>query len=226
MKRKISEFLLYQLAIPISLFVFKLIALTFRFKELKSENLSPFQGKKEIFIYGFQHSQIIPVIYFYRGIKMVSLASTHKDGEIAARGAAAFGISMVRGSSTRGGVAGLIGLKNFVDSGYDAALTVDGPRGPVGKVNNGIIYLAKLTGKKIVPAAFACGYKIRLTSWDRMVIPLPFSKGFFKFGDPIEVPPDLKDEDIEPIKARITEGLAKINKECEEAADGRAKSNS
>ncbi|HPD18616.1 MAG TPA: lysophospholipid acyltransferase family protein, partial [Candidatus Goldiibacteriota bacterium] len=146
----------------------------------------------------------------------VSLASLHRDGEIAAIAAGRFGISIVRGSSTRGGAKALLELKKYVNEGYDAALTVDGPKGPAGIVNNGVIYLAKLTGREIIPCCFACDRKIRLKSWDKLMIPLPFSKGIFNFGNPIRIPEHLEEKEIYTYKKKIQEELVRLNKEAEE----------
>ncbi|MCX8093614.1 MAG: lysophospholipid acyltransferase family protein [Candidatus Goldbacteria bacterium] len=213
---KFSEFLLKKILIPICIFIFKIIASTYRIKEINAYKITPYQGKERNYIYGFYHSQLLAHIYFYRNTKMVSLASLHRDGEIAAIVAQKFGITIVRGSSTRGGVEALLGLKKYINEGYDAALTVDGPRGPAGKVNNGVIYLAKLTGREIIPCCFACDRNIRLKSWDRFMIPLPFSKGVFNFGRPIKIPEDLKEKDIDFYREKIQKELNRINKEAEE----------
>jgi len=214
--KKINEMILKKILIPVAVFIFKIIAVTYKIKEINAFKKTPFQGKDKNYIYGFFHSQLLAHIYFYRNTKMVSLASLHKDGEIAAIVAQRFGITIVRGSSTRGGANALLGLRKHINDGYDAALTVDGPRGPAGTVNNGIIYLAKLTGKEIIPCCFACDKKIRLRSWDRFLIPLPFSKGVFNFGEPIKIPEDLKDEEINIYKEKIQKELIRINTEAEE----------
>lgn len=213
---RFTDFFLKKILIPIAIFIFKIIATTYRIKEINAYKLTPYQGKEKNYIYGFFHSQLLAHIFFYRNTKMVSLASLHRDGEIAAIVAQKFGITIVRGSSTRGGAKALLGLKKYINAGYDAALTVDGPRGPAGIVNNGVIYLSKLTGKEIVPCCFACDRKVRLRSWDRFMIPLPFSKGVFNFGKPIKIPSDLKDEDINYYKNKIQNELNRINKEAEE----------
>src|SRR6056297_3394938 len=154
--KKISEILIFKVAIPLGVILIKIMAFTYRFSEVNGRGVSPHQGKQKQYIYGFFHSQILAFVYNYRGTKMGSLASTHRDGEIAARVASGFGIKMARGSSTRGGAAALRGLKRLMGRGYDTALTVDGPRGPAGSVNRGVIYLASLTGKEIVPVGFSC----------------------------------------------------------------------
>lgn len=213
---KFTEQLLKKILIPAAVFIFRIIAFTYRIKEINGHKITPYQGKEKKYIYGFFHSQLLAHIYFYRNTKIVSLASLHKDGEIAAIVAQKFGITIVRGSSTRGGVEALLGLKKYINEGYDAALTVDGPRGPAGIVNNGVIYLAKLTGKEIVPCCFVCDKNIRLKSWDRFMVPLPFSNGIFNFGKPIKIPKNIKEEDISIYKEKIQKELVRINSEAEE----------
>lgn len=213
---KFTGLLLKKIFIPVAVFIFKIIASTYRIKEINAYKITPYQGKEKNYIYGFFHSQLLAHIYFYRNTKMASLASLHKDGEIAAIVAQKFGITIVRGSSTRGGTEALLGLRKYINEGFDAALTVDGPRGPAGIVNNGVIYLAKLTGREIVPCCFVCDKNIRLKSWDKFLIPLPFSKGVFNFGRPIKIPEDLKEEDINIYKEAIQKELVRINSEAEE----------
>lgn len=210
---KLKYFLLFNIIVPFIIFIFKIIGKTFNFKEIKKFNESPYNPlKKENYIYGFWHSQLIGFIYHYRNFKIASIASLHRDGEIAAKAAEKFGIKIVRGSSTRGGFKALLELKKLLQSGFDVAITVDGPRGPAESVNEGILYLAKLTGKKIIPVCFTCKWKIRLKSWDRLIIPLPFSKGYFGFGNPIFIPSNADDKEIEKFKKILQTELMSINK--------------
>jgi lysophospholipid acyltransferase (LPLAT)-like uncharacterized protein len=217
---KLNGFLLLNVGVPVIVFLVRLFGMTWRFRELTQTGAEPRRGKTETFIYGFMHCQQIAMIYSYRNMGLSSISSQHKDGEIAARAAGAFGIHMARGSSTRGGANALLGLKTFMEQGYAAAITTDGPRGPVGTVNKGVIYLAKLTGKKIVPVAFACDRKIKLRSWDKFEIPLPFAKGGFYFGEPVAVAPDISDEGIETLKQELTVRLREVNEKCEKAVNG------
>jgi lysophospholipid acyltransferase (LPLAT)-like uncharacterized protein len=217
--KQFRQFLLFKIAIPLVVFIFKLIALTYRMKEINTGKMTPRQGKEKQYIYGFFHSQLLPMIYFYRNTKMGSLASMSRDGEIAAVVAENFGITIIRGSSSRGGAAALMGMKSLFERGYDLALTVDGPRGPAGSVNNGVIFLGKLTGHEIIPACFCCSNSARLRSWDKLMIPLPFSKGYFNFGAPVAIPNDLADGDIPLYSEKIRKELERINKECSEALE-------
>jgi len=216
-----QRLLVFKIAIPAAVFVFKMIAATFNIKEMNAENISPRKPRAKKYIFAFKHSQLLEHIYFYRNTKMASLGSLSRDGEIAVVIAEKFGITMLRGSSSRGGAAALLGLKTLSEQGFDIALTVDGPRGPLGTVNGGVIYLAKLTGAEIIPSCFACDRGIRLRTWDKFLIPKPFSKGLFNFGKPIKIPADLADDKIDGIKEIIRADLERINTECQEAAGGK-----
>ncbi len=203
----------------IALFV-RFIGFTWRFKEFTENGAEPKKGKTGQYIYGFMHSHIIPTIYYYRGGKIVSLASSHKDGEIAAKAAGLFGIKTARGSTTRGGAKGIMEIVKFIDAGYDAAITVDGPRGPRGDVKPGVLAVAKLTGKPVVMVGFACAKKIKLRSWDRMEIPLPFSSGGFFFGKPFYVKSDISDEEMERLRMEKINELKDLNDEAEKIVNG------
>lgn len=216
-----QSFMIFKIAIPLAVFIFKVIAATYRIKEINAEKMTPRQGKEKQYIYAFRHSQLLEHIYFYRNTKMASLASLSRDGEIAAAVAEAFGITMIRGSTTRGGAAALMGLKSCAEQGYDIALTVDGPRGPLGTVNSGVIYLAKLTGLEIIPSCYACDRAIRLRTWDKFLIPMPFSKGYFNFGRPIKVQDSLQDDGVDAVKEQVKTALDAINAECENKSKDR-----
>jgi lysophospholipid acyltransferase (LPLAT)-like uncharacterized protein len=213
---RFQNFFLFQIAVPLIVFIFKLIGKTYKFKEIGKFDVSPYNPqKKENYIFGFWHCQLVGIIYFYQNFNIASIASLHRDGEIAARAAEKFGIKIVRGSSTRGGFKAFMDLKKYIEQGYDIAITVDGPRGPAETVNDGILYMAKITGKKIVPACFVCDKKVRLKSWDKLIIPLPFSNGFFAFGKPIEIPSGIDDTELEKFRDILKQELLEINKNCE-----------
>ena len=96
----------------------------------------------------------------------------------------------VRGSSSRGGARALIHLIQAVREGYSPMLTPDGPRGPIYKVQDGILFLAKKTGLPIIPVGSALSHKFKVRSWDKMRIPLPFGKTAFTYGKAIYVKDD------------------------------------
>lgn len=125
------------------------------------------------------------ICYGYR--KTVALTSASHDGDMVARAMAVFGLGSVRGSSSRRGVAALVGLKRALQEGLDICVTPDGPRGPRYKVQPGVIKLAESTGAPIIPIHVRFSSAWRLKTWDRFVIPKPFSRVEVTFAEPIRI---------------------------------------
>jgi hypothetical protein len=117
------------------------------------------------------------------------LVSHHRDGVFIGRAVARFHVELAYGSSSRGGAAGIIALARLVNSGESVAITPDGPRGPRRRAAAGVAELAASTGKSVVPIAGRTRFAVGIRSWDRMEIPLPFSRAFVVAGPPIAVPP-------------------------------------
>ncbi|MGO8926706.1 MAG: lysophospholipid acyltransferase family protein [Limisphaerales bacterium] len=119
---------------------------------------------------------------------LAALISASKDGALLAAILQHFGVQPVRGSSSRRGAQALRELTSWARRGYDLAVTPDGPRGPCYAVQEGVIALAQVTGLPIVPYSCRFGWRIRVKSWDRFQIPLPFSRCEMTFAEPIRVP--------------------------------------
>jgi lysophospholipid acyltransferase (LPLAT)-like uncharacterized protein len=99
--------------------------------------------------------------------------------------------------------------------GFDLAITPDGPRGPAESVQRGIFFLSEKSRSPIVPIGVAAHPARRLSSWDRFVVPLPFSRVSVVFGEPID--PDVRVPFDE--KARALKGeLARLTLKAEELA--------
>jgi lysophospholipid acyltransferase (LPLAT)-like uncharacterized protein len=111
------------------------------------------------FILAFWHGRLFLMPYAYPGRRIAILISEHRDGEFISRTMARFGFSTARGSSTRGGSAGLREIVRRIRSGFDAAFTPDGPRGPRHVVQPGVITAARLSGAPIIPVTFSCSKK-------------------------------------------------------------------
>ncbi len=120
----------------------------------------------------------------------VVLASAHRDGQLIGQAVRHMGIGLVSGSSSRGGAAGLRGLLKALESGANAGLTPDGPRGPRRVCAPGVAQLAAMSGCRILPCGAATSHARILRSWDQMRIPLPFGRGALVCGTPIAVSRD------------------------------------
>lgn len=162
-------------------------------------------------ILAFWHGRMLYVVHLYHRQRFTALVSRSRDGELVSRVLQGFGVHVTRGSSSRGGARALIALARHMRSGYHVAITPDGPRGPRYCVQPGIVTLAKRTGAVIVPVSYSARWKKELRSWDRFVVPLPFSRVVVVYGEPICVPASAspavcqsKRQEVETSLRRIT----------------------
>jgi lysophospholipid acyltransferase (LPLAT)-like uncharacterized protein len=156
--------------------------------------------------------------YSYRGRRISVLVSQSKDGELIARTVARLGIDSSRGSSSRGGIAGMRSLLRKAAEGWDIAFTPDGPRGPLREVQPGVILAAAATGLPILPVAIAASRAKLLRSWDRFIVPLPFSTVHFAYGEPLVVE---RRGDLEAAAAELKKRLDAAEAEAERWAGAR-----
>jgi lysophospholipid acyltransferase (LPLAT)-like uncharacterized protein len=139
-------------------------------------------------IYAFWHGRQFMLFHSHRNSGKVIPASESRDGEIQAGILKRFGFDVVRGSSKRKGDRALLGLVSGLRKGKDLALAVDGPRGPLYEAKQGVAYLAGKLDKQIVPViTSAKSYWILKKTWDKYLLPKPFTKGIVLYGAPIIV---------------------------------------
>ena len=124
------------------------------------------------------------------------MTSRSFDGEYIARFLTRFGFGAIRGSSSRGGVRGLVEMIRLMREGVPMAFTVDGPRGPRYEAKSGPVMLAKKTGNPILPFVIECSSYWQIKSWDRLQIPRPFARAKVIYAEPIFVPEDGDDEGV------------------------------
>lgn len=146
-----------------------------------------------------------------RGLKLAMMASLSRDGEVGARIGAKIGVRVVRGSQSRQGAQALRALyRAVVKEGYSIAIVPDGSRGPVYVAKHGAVVLAMMTGAPLVPMAFSPGAFWEAGSWDRMVIPKPFSRIAIAVDEPIPVPPRSSDGQIEALRLQLEASLNRL----------------
>ena len=138
-----------------------------------------------------------------RGARPSVLASRSNDGELLARTLKRLGIDAVRGSSSRGGAAGLMAMQAHLRGGGCASLALDGPRGPRHEAKVGAALMARDTGALIVPGIVRYGRCWRLRSWDRTAIPQPFSKTIVTFLEPIRVGPEADRDELHAVTRQL-----------------------
>jgi len=161
-------------------------------------------------IYAFWHGRQFLLFYAYRNTGIVIPASESRDGEIQAGIIGRFGLGVVRGSSKRKGAQALLGLVDALRSGKDIAIAVDGPRGPVYEVKQGITYIAGKLSIPIVPLSVAAKRSWVLEKiWDKYVLPMPFSECVIMYGEPIIVN-GIGEEELENKRKELTAALNTI----------------
>jgi lysophospholipid acyltransferase (LPLAT)-like uncharacterized protein len=193
----------------------RLLAATARKSQLGGEQLLDYWRRGEQIIITFWHGRILFMPFPYRGQKVCIMNSAHRDGEIITRVIRRFGISAVRGSSTRGWMGGLKGMLDAYRQGYDLVVIPDGPRGPRCQAKSGVIQLARATGAAIFPVTYSAAWKIAIGSWDRLLVPFPFSRVLYVVGSPIRVPANATKEVVEENRRHLEAELNKISSQAD-----------
>jgi lysophospholipid acyltransferase (LPLAT)-like uncharacterized protein len=212
-----SKTLPYIAAIPAWFF----IQLTGRTNHLKIDGPDYYtwmREKKGPFLFSLWHSRLMIPIYPFRNTDIAVIVSQSKDGEYITQLMKRFQIHATRGSASRHGMEGLLGLARWLHQGKNALITPDGPRGPRERVQPGIVQLAKLSGVPVVPVSFSCTRRYRFASWDRFMLPLPFGTIHMAIGDPIEVPRHIDQDGFEEKRQLIEREMWWVTKLADQRA--------
>jgi lysophospholipid acyltransferase (LPLAT)-like uncharacterized protein len=186
-----------------------LMGLTWRFQVIAEDGVTPvlYGQKPGPEIYCFWHQCVLPCTVYFRHSRAVILISRSFDGELITRILRRFGYDAVRGSSSRGGQEGLLGLRRILESGRTAIFTADGPRGPIYRTKMGPIKLAQLSGAPIGVFHLEPERAWVLRSWDRFLIPKPFTRICVSWAQWTHVPPELPASELEPKREDLNAAL-------------------
>lgn len=193
----------------------RLCKATMRIEYRGREVLDRLRGEPGHYILAFWHSRFAMMPYVYPGGRITVLSSTHRDSELLARILLRFGLDLSKGSSTRGGVQGMRDILRKVRAGFDVGFTPDGPKGPRRRVKMGVVTTARLTGLPIVPVAFSASPARRLRTWDGTLLPRPFTRGLFSYGEPIFVPREAEGEEEERYRLLLEDALDRITDDAD-----------
>ena len=171
------------------------------------------------FIMAFWHSRLLMMHWAYLGKKMSFLISSHRDGQIMGRAGKLLGHHPIVGSTTRKGVSAFKNMIKALQNGSDMVIAPDGPRGPRQKAQIGVIELSRITGRPIVPVTFSASKKMVFNSWDRFVLPYPFSRGVFIWGEPIQVDPQGDRAHLEEKRLLLENRLNEITEQADHYFD-------
>jgi lysophospholipid acyltransferase (LPLAT)-like uncharacterized protein len=194
---------------PVVWLLLRVIGLTWRFEVIAEDGVEPLlEGRgaaAEIFC--FWHQCVLPCAVYYRKTGATILISQSFDGELITRILGLLGFHAVRGSSSRGAREGLLGLQDVIESGGPAIFTADGPRGPIYQTKMGPIKLAQVTGARIGAFHLAPERAWVMGSWDRFLVPKPFTRIVVSWAQWTEVPSDLPAEEFEAKRAELNEAI-------------------
>src|ERR1700751_6420425 len=166
-------------------------------------------------IASFWHACQIPATYIFRDMGIRVMSSDSYDGEYMGRIIRKFGFLAVKGSSSRNAVRALLGLRRALDEGWTVAFTLDGPRGPRYKVKPGPVALGRSSGVPLAMFHIAVEKAWVLNTWDRLIIPHPFSRTLIRLGKMIQVPANATDEDLDRYQAELQASLDRVREFAE-----------
>jgi len=185
------------------------IGRTWRFEVIAEEGTTPrnFGHGAGPEIYCFWHQCVLPCAIYYRTTHATILISRSFDGELITRTLALFGFRAVRGSSSQGAREGLMGLKRVLTGGKPVVFTADGPRGPIYKTKMGPIKLAQMTGAPIGAFHLQPERAWVVNSWDRFLVPKPFTRIVVSWAQWTIVSTDLPNERLEEKREELNAAL-------------------
>lgn len=203
----------------------RLVWATGRWEIRNSGHADAYWREKKPFIISFWHGRmlILPSMWPTTA-KMHMLISMHRDGEMIARAIGHFGHGTVRGSAAKpgsnkdkGGAAALRGMLKALKAKEYVGITPDGPSGPRMRATDGIVTVARVSGVPIMPCSFSCRSRVVLNTWDRFVLPLPFSRGVIIWGEPIFVPRDADASVLAASKVLVEAALTDVTHKADAA---------
>ncbi len=181
--------------------------MSLRIETIGEQNLSEAREETGNVIFAFWHNRIMPMVYALRHNKTIVMVSKSTDGELISRTISAFGARTIRGSTGKGGGEALLKAIRSIKKGGNCVITPDGPQGPACRAQDGVVHLAAMTSRPVVPVSFSSSRQISLHSWDRFKIPLPFSRAVLAYGKPVKV---SKNDDREQKRKEIEQALQNV----------------
>jgi lysophospholipid acyltransferase (LPLAT)-like uncharacterized protein len=187
----------------------RMVGATWRFETIAEEGATalPYGEGAGREIYCFWHQCVLPCAVYFRRTRATILISQSFDGELITRTLGLLGFRAVRGSSSRSGREGLLGLKDVIDGGEPAIFTADGPRGPIYQTKMGPIKLAHMTGAPIGAFHLQPEHAWTLRSWDRFMVPWPFTRIVVSWARWTRVAEGLPAEQFEPMREELNAAI-------------------
>lgn len=167
------------------------------------------------------HQRFLPALGYvskFRSFKPLVMISRSSDGELIASLVSRLGLVPVRGSSTRGGREALMDILRAIKKNPGVIHIVDGPTGPKGVVKPGLMAMAQVTGAAILPVIVSAEKAWIMKSWDRFLVPKPFSTVIIRWGDPFLVPRGTRPERLEDLRRQVESVMREAHAQADRAS--------
>lgn len=196
--------------------VYRIWCFTLRLRHKNPEGEKMFQELSGKFIITMWHGQIFYLFYHCRNLSDFNLLiSPSRDGDILARLAQLMGYSVIRGSSFKKAVPSARSLIKVLRRERKIAIIADGSRGPRCKAQPGILQIAGITEAPVIPLAFSARRKLVFNSWDRFVLPLPFTTCTVNVGAPMHLTRLTDEHSLQSKQLELENVLNQLTRECD-----------
>lgn len=198
-------------------FVFK----TTRWKYVGLHHIEHLIHSNTPFIAAFWHGRLAMLPFLWRwNTPFYMLLSEHGDGRFISKIIQHRKIKSIYGSSTRGGAQAALLCVRELKRGHCMGITPDGPKGPRHKASDGLIHIARLSDAPVIPVSYSLKRHKFLKTWDRFLVPLPFTHGIFVIGEPITVSQDKSPDALNHTKEQLTQSLLTVETKADHFLSG------
>jgi len=211
-----SEFI-YRIFAFLAAQYIRLVFFTSKWESYGQEIPESYIKAQKPFIVCFWHGRLgmLACAWTWKNYPFRMLLSAHRDGQLIGKTVAYFGINSIAGSTQKGGTQALRELIKALRAGETIGITPDGPRGPHQIASLGVITLAKLANVDMIPITFSTSRRVRLSTWDRFHLALPFSRGIFEWGRPIPPPSSGEESDMEATRLHLETRLTNLQNKAD-----------
>ena len=200
-------------------FLLRLIHLTLRWENQGKLSDPQFWHAGGTRIAAFWHGRQLMMSFsktdFERKTKLSVLMSEHQDGRMISAAMYWLGISSIPGSSSRSASRSARAMLNALMGGAHVGITPDGPKGPLHQAKAGVVFLASLSGRPIYPFTYSAERYWTFNSWDKMMLPKPFSRAVRIVGEPIYIPRDITSEQLKEYQVLVSQKITEVTNQAD-----------
>lgn len=200
----------------ISLYL-RLVYHSSRWDHREAEHLEPLLNSGEAFVISLWHNRVVMMPYAWRrkNRPITIFTSDHRDGKLVAYSMGWFGFDTVFGSTKRTEMKTIRLIVRSLREGNLFGMTPDGPRGPRMRVKSGVVAMARMAEVAIIPVAYSCRRRVVMDTWDRLIVPLPFTRGIFLWGEPVRMPAGASAEEVENARLLLEQRMIDLTAEAD-----------